>query len=305
MKLFLFVIFFSVHSEAAFKLALNWKPEPQFGGFYEAQRSGDFKNEKLDIDILEGGSGTPTVQMLANGQIDFAIVSAEEILILNDKNPKDKIVAIFAVFQTNPQIIMSHSERNFKNIKDVFMSPGILAIQSGLSYAQFLFKKFGKPVVRIVPYSGGIGPFLTNKTYSQQGFLTSEPIAAEKMGAKVKTFLVADEGFNPYTTVVAVRQSFLNKNKAVAEKFVRAIEKGWQNYLKNPEETNKLMGQLNKSLDQDTFRKSAQAQSVLIQNSQSKIGRMATERWQVLSDQMLQLNLIKNKPQLQQTFINL
>jgi ABC-type nitrate/sulfonate/bicarbonate transport system substrate-binding protein len=39
------------------RLALNWKPEPEFGGFYAAP----FSNNGLDVEILPGGAGTPTV----------------------------------------------------------------------------------------------------------------------------------------------------------------------------------------------------------------------------------------------------
>ncbi len=300
--LFLSILFYQFPASAAYKLALNWKPEPQFGGFYEAQKSGFFKEQNVDVEILEGGSGTPTVQMLANGKVDFAIVSAEEILILNDKSPKKKVVAVFASFQTNPQIIMTHEERKFQNLKEVFAAPGIIAVQSGLTYAQFLFKKLGKPVAKLVPYSGGITNFLRDKNFSQQGFLTSEPIAAEKSGAKVKSFLVAEEGFNPYTTVVAVRADFLKKNRAAVESVVKAIRKGWENYLTNPEETNKLMGSVNKSMDQETFRKSAQAQINLIKTS--KLGSMSEDRWTSLIHQLHDLKFIKSKMSANQVFTN-
>jgi NitT/TauT family transport system substrate-binding protein len=205
------------------------------------------------------------------------------------------VVAIFATYQTNPQIIMSHPERGFKNLKEVFESPGILAMQSGLSYAQFLKKKFGKPKVKIVPYTGGIGSFLSDKNFSQQGFLTSEPIAAKKAGAKVTSFLVSEEGFNPYTTVVAVREDFLNKNKPQVEAFVRAVRKGWEDYLLNPDKTNAAMGKLNKSMDAETFKKSAEAQVPLIKKAGIKVGSMAADRWENLIQQMLDLKLIKNK----------
>ena len=304
-KIFLILLLFGVQTHASYKLALNWKPEPQFGGFYEAERAGFFKEANLDVQILEGGSGTPTVQMLANGKVDFAIVSAEEILILNDRGPKNKVVGIFAAFQTNPQIIMTHESRRFKNIGDVFRSPGILAIQSGLSYAQFLLKKYGKPVVKIVPYAGGITNFLKDNSFSQQGFLTSEPLAAEKAGAKVKTFLVAEEGFNPYTTVVAVRKDFLDKNKDKVEAFTKAVRKGWEQYLSDPDATNQVMWKKNKSLDQETFRKSAQAQKDLIKYSDNfTVGSMSEERWQNLIRQMLDLKLIKHQIPADQIFIN-
>ena len=88
-----------------YKLALNWLPEPQFGGFYQALIDDEFKKQGLNVEILPGGSGTPTVQMLTKGVVDFAIVSAEEILISNDKNLKNTVVGIFAAFQKNPQMI--------------------------------------------------------------------------------------------------------------------------------------------------------------------------------------------------------
>ena len=62
-------------------LALNWKPEPQFGGFYAAQVSGYYAQNKLDVEIIQGGSGTPTIQMLLAGKVDYAIVSADEVVI--------------------------------------------------------------------------------------------------------------------------------------------------------------------------------------------------------------------------------
>src|SRR5438067_2517509 len=83
------------------QLALNWKPEPEFGGFYAAQINGDYQKEKLDVEILPGGSGTPTVQMIGAGTVPFGIVSADEIILARSKG--NDVVALFAVYQTNPQ----------------------------------------------------------------------------------------------------------------------------------------------------------------------------------------------------------
>jgi NitT/TauT family transport system substrate-binding protein len=292
-------------SFAGYRLALNWKAEPQFGGFYQAESAGLFKKENLDIEILEGGSGTPTVQMLANNKVDFAVVSAEEILVQNEKNPKNKVVAIFASFQIAPQIIMTHESRGFKNLKQVFDDPGVIAMQSGLSYARFLLKKWGPPKARIVPYLGGISNFINDPKYSQQGFLTSEPLSAEKAGLKVKSFLIADEGFNPYATVLAVKKDFLEKNKRTVTAVVKAVRQGWQDYLNHPENTNKLMGLKNKSMDPETFAKSARAQAPLILPApKALLGSMSSERWDQLSQQMLELGLIKNRPT-DASFVNL
>ena len=76
-------------------LQLNWKPEPEFGGFYTAKQSGAYARHNLDIDIVPGGVGTPTVQMLAAGKVPFGIISADELIIARS-NGAD-VVALFAV----------------------------------------------------------------------------------------------------------------------------------------------------------------------------------------------------------------
>lgn len=279
------------------KLALNWKPEPQFGGFYAASLNGDDAKQGLKIELLEGGSGTPTVQMLANGTVDFAIVSAEEIAINNDRNPKNKVVALFAVYQTNPQMVMCHAERGFKSLKDVYMSDGVLALQSGLTYAQFLKGHYPDSKVKIVPYLGGIANYVSDKNYCQQGFVTSEPLSAQKAGQPAKVFLVADEGFNPYTTVVAMRASTLDSRPDLAKKMIAAVRAGWTSYLKNPKTTNEAMAKLNKAMDLDTFKKSAAAQVPLIETAEAKtngLGSMTAERWTLLVSQLKNLKVIRD-----------
>ncbi|MBC7370331.1 MAG: ABC transporter substrate-binding protein [Bdellovibrionaceae bacterium] len=276
------------------KLTLNWKAEPQFGGFYAAKLNNEFKKRNLEVEIIEGGSGTPTVQMLAAGKTDFAIVSSEEILIARDRGADVK--AVFAVYQTNPQAIMTHAEKNYASLKDVFNNEGTLSMQSGLSYAQFLLKKYPNPKVKIVPDSGGITLFKTKSDHSQQCFFTSEPLLAESAGLKVKTFLVSEEGFNPYTTVVAVSEATLKKSPNMVKTFSEAVRAGWQAYLKDPEPTNKFMSGLNKAMDSATFTRSAAAQKNLIETEENKsngLGTMTAKRWFQLTTQMKDLGLIK------------
>ncbi|PIS12057.1 MAG: hypothetical protein COT73_00615 [Bdellovibrio sp. CG10_big_fil_rev_8_21_14_0_10_47_8] len=285
------------------KLALNWKAEPQFGGFYEASFSGLFKKHQLDVTLQEGGSGTPTIQMLASGQVDYAVVSADEIVLSRDRGAPE-VVALFAVYQTNPAGIMTHENQKFKKLEDVFRNEGTLMWQSGLPYAQYLAKKYAPLKVHSVPYLGGIGPFLKDPKSSQQCFVTSEPLAAQKAGAKVKTFLVSDSGYNPYTTVLAVRASRLKKYPEEASSMVQAVREGWRAYLADPKASNQKMAGINKAMDAKTFAASAKAQKPLIEptaspgqglSSDQGLGQMSKERWETLVQQMLELKLIRQK----------
>src|SRR3954447_24996140 len=82
------------------RLALNWKPDPEFGGFYAA----DYAKHGLDVALLPGGSGTPTIQMIGAGSAEFGIIQADELLLARARG--NNVVALFAAFQKSPLGIM-------------------------------------------------------------------------------------------------------------------------------------------------------------------------------------------------------
>jgi NitT/TauT family transport system substrate-binding protein len=287
------------------RLQLNWVPEPQFGGFYAAQQAGAFKKQGLDVEIVPGGVGTPTVQMVGAGSVEFGVVSADEVLIARARG--NDVVALFAVYQTCPQGIMTHASRGFKEIGDVFQNPGTLAMQRGLPYADFLLKKYGTHNgLRIVPSPGGsIAAFLADKNFSQQCFITSEPVLARQQGSDPQTFLVADAGYNPYTTVLATSGSYLRQNRQAVDKVVQAVREGWAAYLADPAPAHGLMQSLNKTMDARTFAESAAAQKPLIENDETRkagLGVMTRERWQTLAQQLADLKVIEKAPPAEECF---
>jgi len=286
-------------------LALNWKPEPQFGGFYAAQVAGYYKKNGLDVKIMEGGSGTPTIQMLLAGKVDYAIVSADEVVIAHARGGSD-IVALFATYQINPQGIMTHAERGFKSIDEVMHSDGVLLWQSGLPYAQYFKKKYAPLTVLTAPYLGGIGNFQNDPKVAQQCFVTSEPLAAAAAGLKVKTFLVADSGYNPYTSVLVTSGERWKTSPAEVRNMVEAVRSGWNDYLQDPAITNAAMLKLNRAMSAETFAQSAQAQQALIKTGTTqRIGDMTQERWQTLVDQLLDINVIQQRVPATDLFVGL
>jgi NitT/TauT family transport system substrate-binding protein len=286
-------------------LALNWKPEPQFGGFYAAQENGHFRNSKLDVKIVEGGSGTPTIQMLQAGKVDYAIVSADEVVIAHARGAGN-VLALFATYQTNPQGIMTHASRGFKTIEDVMRSEGVLLWQAGLPYAQFFKKKYAPLQVVTAPYLGGIGNFQNDPKLSQQCFVTSEPFTAAAAGLQVKTFLVADSGYNPYTAVLVTSRERWEQSPDEVKAMAAAVRQGWEDYLRDPAPTNAVMMALNRAMSAETFAQSAQAQHTLIKtNDTQRLGDMTLARWQTLADQLLEINVIQAPVAANRLFVEL
>ena len=279
------------------QLALNWKAEPEFGGFYAAKLSGAFQKKNLDVKITEGGAGTPVVQMVANSKVPFGIAAADEVVISQARGTD--VVALFAVYQINPQGIMVHPDRGFKSIGAVFNTPGTLAIQSGSPHTLFLQDQFRGYKVILVPYAGGIATFLTDANYSQQCFVTSEPLIARKKGKPAQSFLIADAGFKPYGTVVIARRQYVERNQKQTRDLIDAVREGWIEYLRAPEPANNLMAKLNPAMDGDTMKQAAEVQKTFILAagaSPQELGKMTIERWKTLTDQLSDIRLIKTKP---------
>jgi NitT/TauT family transport system substrate-binding protein len=288
--------------DGALELALNWKPEPEFGGVFEAERIGAFAKRGLAVERT-GGPGAPVVQMVTAKQVAFGIASADEVVLARDRG--SDVVAIFATYQTCPQGLMTHAARGLGSLEALFASPGTLAVEPGLPYVKFLEQRYGFAALKVVPYSYSIGPFLTDPTLTQQVFVTAEPIAAKRAGADPKVFLVADSGYNPYTAAVIVHGDTLREDRTRAAAFVAALREGWQGYLADPAPANARMGPLNPEMDAEAFRLAAGAQAKLIEVPGGAVGSMTAERWAELAAQLKALGLVKEAQPPEAYFANL
>ena len=295
------------------RLALNGKPEPQFGGFYAAEKKGFFRDQGLNVKIFPAPAESSaemrssTIQLLEKNQAEYAITSADELILAHDQGAKD-IIAIYAAYQTSPQCIMIHAERNLGYLEDVFKASGTLSWQPEIPSSKFLTKKYAPFKVKTAPLSNSIENFQKDPLASQQCLAPQAALTAQKTGLPMKIFRVADNGYNPYATVLITRSSRARNNSLEVQKMVQATRLGWQSYLKDPTETNKLIESLNKTMDLATFKTLAEAQSDLI-NPQPQIperlGIMETSRWETLIEELFELKLIKSKPKATELFQNL
>ena len=115
--------------EPGLSLALNWKPEPEFGGIFEAERIGALAKRDLAVERT-GGPGAPVVQMVTARQVSFGIASADEVVLARDRG--SDVVAIFATYQTCPQGLMTHAARELGSLEALFAASGTLAVEPGL-----------------------------------------------------------------------------------------------------------------------------------------------------------------------------
>ncbi len=306
---FLLALITGCSDEPRQTLALNWVPEPEFGGFYAAQLNGDYEKAGLNVTIQPGGAGKPTMQMIGAGQVEFGIVSADEIIIGRARGID--VVAIFAVYQTCPQGIMAHEERGYKDLADLLTrnDPAgklTVAMEVGLPYGKFLAEKYGLEQVKVVPYMGGVAQFLGDPWFAQQCFVFSEPITARGQGAKPQVFLIAESGYDPYTVVVAVNGKLLREKPEMVRAMRQAVAAGWKAYLDDPAPANAVMAKLNTTMDAAWFAAGAEAHRPMLESAATKehgLGVMTVERWRALGEQLVGLGVIDTAPRAEDCFL--
>jgi NitT/TauT family transport system substrate-binding protein len=283
-------------AEETVTIALNWKPEPEFGGLYAAREAKLFEQAGLTVEIT-GGAGAPVIQMLVAGQVTFGIVNADDVLIARAHG--DDLVAVFATYQTSPVGIMAHAARGAGSLAELFALGGTLAVEPGMPYVQFLERKYDLSKLKIVPYGFNIAPFLTAPDMAMQCFVTSEPIEARRQGADPRVFLVADSGYSPYTAVLATRGSVVRDEPELVRALVQVLRAGWRRYLDDPGPVNAVMHELNPDMDRETFDLAAVAQHGLIEDEWTRahgLGGMSVARWRALGEQLLELGILTTVP---------
>ena len=272
-------------------LALNWFPEAEHGGFYAAQVHGYYQKRGLEVKILGGGPDAPVIQRVATGSVTFGVTNADDVL--NARAQEAPVVALMAPYQVNPRCIMVHES---SGIKDIAKIENItLAMSQRPAFSHYLRWKYPLTGVNIVPYPGNVTQFLMNRDFAQQAYIFSEPFVARSKGGNPHSLLVADIGFNPYASVLIATEEAIAEQTDIVAAMVRASVAGWNHYLRDPDQTNRHIHQLNPEMGMDILAYGAQESQPLILDATARaqgMGHMSTERWETLLQQLIEADLI-------------
>jgi NitT/TauT family transport system substrate-binding protein len=232
----------------------NWVAEAEHGGFYQAVADGTYRKYGLDVTILPGGPNANNRMLLLVDKIDFYL-SANTLQGFDAVEHNVPTIEVAAMFQKDPQVLIAHPDQGidrFENLKKLTL---FVSREGMVTYYQWLKADFGFKDDQVKPYTFNPQPFLADKKSAMQGYVTSEPFAIEKEGKfKPKIFLLADQGFSAYSTLIETRRELVEKKPDLVQRFVDASIIGWYNYIygdnraanaliksQNPEMTDELL----------------------------------------------------------------
>jgi NitT/TauT family transport system substrate-binding protein len=208
----------------------NWVAEAEHGGFYQALADGTYRKYNLDVTIVPGGPNVNNRLLLAAGRIDF-FMSANALQSFDAVENNVPTLAVAAIFQKEPQVLIAHPDQGIEKFEDLKRLTLFVSKEGMGTYFQWLKADYGFDEGKVKPYTFNPQPFLADKRSAMQGYVTSEPYAIEKLGIKPKAFLLADQGFDAYSTLIETRRNLVEQKPDLVQRFVDASMIGWYTYI--------------------------------------------------------------------------
>jgi NitT/TauT family transport system substrate-binding protein len=280
------------------RFGTNWVAEAEHGGYYQAVADGTYKKYGLDVTIVPGGPNVNNRILLPVGKLDF-FMSANSLQSFDAVENNIPTIAVAASFQKEPQVLIAHPGKAEK-LEDLKKLTLFISKEGIVSYFQWLKADYGFDEAKVKPYTFNPQPFLADKDSGMQGYVTSEPFAVEQAGGfKPKVFLLADHGFNAYSTLIETRRDLVEQKPDLVQRFVDASAIGWYNYIYGDSRPgNALIKQYNPEMTDALLANSIakMKEHGIVDSGDSEklgIGAMTDAHWKSFFDKMVRAGVVK------------
>jgi len=219
---------------------LDWVAEPEHGAFYTAEALGYFKDEGLDVTLLQGGPNTYAITKVATGQV--ALAQSDSTTVLLAIQAGAPLVNVASIFQHDPSVLMMQVSNPVNTWKD--LDNRTIMARPEWAFLPYLREKFGLRF-QVIPQNYDLARLAVDPNFIQMGYYIAEPYYLAQQGVKLKFLHVWDAGFDSYTTVVTSRKYAAAHGDQIRA-FLRALRRGWQTYIEgDPRPAHAIMLRIN------------------------------------------------------------
>ena len=236
-------------------IVLDWTPNTNHTGLYVAQELGYFKKEGLEnVEIVQPPEGSAT-ELVGVGKVQFGISFADSLAKAFTTDEKIPVTAVAAIIQHNTSGIISLKEKGIDSPKKM----------ENHSYATWESPIEQAIIKKVVTDDGG--------NYNKIKLIPTEVPDIMKAlktnidtvwiyyawdGIKLQTegiqtnflkFIDYDKNLDYPSPLIIANNDYLRKNPREAKKVLKAIRKGYEYAIKNPEKAAKILIKYNPEID--------------------------------------------------------
>lgn len=294
-------------SLAKVSMALDWFPWSEHVGFFIAKEKGYFANEGLDVELRVPPDPATIIQTVASGRDDFGINTQHDVLVARDKNIP--VVSIMAIYQRTVSAIMALENSGIKSPKDLADKKiGWTGVPQHEKMLDSILKKHGMSLedVEMINVGFDLVPALISKKVDAIAlpYWIYESIVSEKQGFPVNIMKIDEYGIpSHYELVLLTNEDKIKNNPELIRKFVRAVMRGYEDAIKDPEYAVQILKKTNPEVDIDVETRSTELQIPLWQ-SEKGVGWQEEDKWMDFANWMKENDLISKNLDIKAAFNN-
>jgi len=229
----------SAGSAQPLTLMLDWFPNADHVGIYQARADGDFTKAGLDVHVEIPSDPADPLKLLAAGKVDAAISYEPEVLLA--RNQGLPLVSVAAIVQEPLTSIVSVGSKHIKSPAQLRgKKVGDAGIPYQHAYLDTILARAGVPASSVKEINVGdnlVPAMLSGRVDATLGsFWNYEAIQLAQLHKHPNVIHMEDVGVPTYDElVVVVRKNTIVNHPDVVRRFVQALARGYEATRRDPQ----------------------------------------------------------------------
>lgn len=300
----LFLCFSALYAQLPLEkvsVKLQWADQFQFAGYYIAKEKGFYRDAGLDVTIQKFDPKKLAIDEVMSGRSTYGIGRSS---LLIDRMQGKNIVALSAIFQSSPFILLSQKSADIKTPRDLIGKRVMMTqdFQDSISVRAMLNSqdiRMGE--LKFLQHSYNPLDIANGKTDVMACYISNEPFVLKEKGIETNAISPEAYGFDFYSDILFTTESEVHNHPKRVRAFVDATLKGWEYAFAHIPETANLIrkhynGQ-NKSLASLIYE--GEVLKTLAYRGNQPLGAITVDKFRRISDIYRVMGLPQNEKRLE------
>ncbi len=289
----------SAGSTQSLTLMLDWLPNADHVGLYQALAEGDFKRAGLDVHVRVPSDPASPLQLLDAGKVDMAISYEPEVFLA--RNQGMPLVSVAAIVQKPLTSIMSIGSKHITTVQKLRgKTVGTAGIPYQHAYLTTILAHAHVPASSVKEVNVGsnlVPAMLSGRVDATLGaYRNVEAIELAQRRKHPNVIPMDQVGVPTYDELVlVVKRAMLANHPDVVRRFVQALARGYESARRDPSAAVANLVRQNPGLDPSFQRASVRASlPVFFPSGGHAWGWQDSSQWNAYGQWMLNHHLISN-----------